>query len=214
MRLHTEIFPEQQCLVFEMLANQDWLSHFYLAGGTALALQIAHRQSIDFDFFTKAAFNTAEIVQALRVLGKFELFDQTGDTLNGSLNDVKISYFRYDYPLLKGFHTHKKISIANMLDIALMKLEAIAGRGNKKDFIDLYFLLRHFSLSELFQKYPQKYGLEISNHYHLLKSLIYFEDAEKQPMPTMQTQVTWDEIKKRIVFEVTKVQRENTMPAS
>jgi len=183
MQLHTEIFPEQQRLVFEILAKQDWMDHFYMAGGTSLALQIGHRQSIDFDFFTREIFSTAEIVQSLRGLGKFELFDQTEDTLNGAINGVQISFFSYDYPLLMRTNAFKKLRLANLLDIALMKLEAVSGRGNRKDFVDLYFLFNHFSISELFQKYPQKFGLDISNHYHLLKSLVYFQDAENQPMP-------------------------------
>ncbi len=86
-----------------------------------------------------------------------------------------------------------------------MKLEAISGRGSKKDFIDLFFLLRHFSLPELFGKYPLKYGVEISNHYHLLKSLSYFEDAEREPMPLLFDPVKWDAVKRRIFREVKKI---------
>ena len=90
-------------------------------------------------------------------------------------------------------------------DIALMKLEAISGRGSKKDFIDLYFLLCSFSLSELFEKYPLKYGIEISNHYHLLKSLAYFEDAEHEPMPKMCDNISWEQVKSHIGKEVKKI---------
>ena len=100
-----------------------------------------------------------------------------------------------------------------MIDIALMKLEAISGRGSKKDFIDLFFLLKHFAISWLFEKHPQKYGIGISNHYHLLKSLVYFEDAENQPMPKMLQDASWEDVKNKIVFEVTKTQRKNGLPA-
>jgi hypothetical protein len=213
IKFHTEIFPKQQQLLFDKLSKQDWITPFYLAGGTALALQLGHRRSIDFDFFTEGDIDTARIIQHLREMGKFELFDRSEDTLNGSVNDVQVSFFGYEYPLLDPLHRHKKISVADMIDIALMKLEAISGRGSKKDFIDLFFLLKHFSILWLFEKYPQKYGIEISNHYHLLKSLVYFEDAEHQPMPRMLQDASWEDVKKKIVFEVTKAQRRNGFPA-
>lgn len=212
IKLHTEIFPKQQQLLFDTLSEQDWIRPFYLAGGTALALQIGHRRSIDFDFFTEEDFDTARVVQHLRKIGKFELFDRSEDTLNGTVNDVQVSFFSYEYPLLDGLHRHMKLLIADMLDIALMKLEAISGRGSKKDFIDLFFLFKHFSISLLLLEYPRKYGIEISNHYHLLKSLVYFEDAENQPMPTMLQNVLWEDIKKKIVLEVSKTQRRNGLP--
>ena len=156
IELHAEIFPKHQQSLFDTLSEQDWIRPFYLAGGTSLALQIGHRRSIDFDFFTEGDFNTTQIISHLRNIGKFELFDRSEDTLNGSVNDVQISFFSYKYPLLNDLHKHMKLSIADMLDIALMKLEAISGRGSKKDFIDLYFLIERFSISELLRKYPNK----------------------------------------------------------
>jgi len=205
MKLHTDILPGQQKILFDILAKQTWIAQFYLAGGTSLALQIAHRQSVDFDFFTKNNFDNRDILEKLRDLGKFELFNEAHNTINGLLNDVRISFFKYNYPLLNSFYRHANLAVADMTDIALMKLEAISGRGSKKDFIDLYFLLRYFSLPELFEKYPMKYGIEISNHYHLLKSLAYFEDAEQQPMPKMFDNVSWKEIKQNIIAEVKKI---------
>lgn len=207
VKLHTEIFPEVQQRLFDALSQQEWMGPFYLAGGTALALQIGHRRSIDFDFFTEGDFDIGRVVQHLRTMGIFELFDRSEGTLNGALNDVRVSFFSYEYPTLEGLHSHSKLFIADMLDIALMKLEAVSGRGSKKDFIDLFFLLKRFSLSALLQKHPQKFGLDLSNHYHLMKSLVYFEDAEHQPMPTMLQDVSWEDIKISIISEVRKTQR-------
>jgi hypothetical protein len=207
VKLHTEIFPEVQQRLFDTLSEQDWMRPFYLAGGTALALQIGHRRSIDFDFFTSGDFDIGRVVQHLRTIGKFELFDRSEGTLSGALNDVRVSFFSYGYPMLEGLNSHSKLSIADMLDIALMKLEAISGRGSKKDFIDLFFLLKRFSLSGLLHRYPQKFGVDVSNHYHLMKSLVYFEDAEHQPMPLMLQDVSWEDIKSSIISEVRKTQR-------
>ena len=90
IKFHTEIFPKQQQLLFDKLSKQDWITPFYLAGGTALALQLGHRRSIDFDFFTEGDFDTTRIIQYCREIGKFELFDRSEGTLNGSINDVMV----------------------------------------------------------------------------------------------------------------------------
>jgi len=202
---HFNVLPEHQKLLWDQLACQQWIEPFYLAGGTSLALQIGHRQSVDFDFFILSDFDTHEIIGNLRNMGEFELFHEAGNTLNGSVNNVRISFFRYKYPLVGKPYKHAFISVADLIDIALMKLEAISGRGSKKDFIDLYFLIRYFPLTELFEKYPLKYGKQVSNHYHLLKSLIYFEDAEEQPMPLMLTGISWEQVRKSIIAEVKKI---------
>lgn len=202
--LHIDILPEQQRVLFELLSEQPWIEPFYLAGGTSLALYIGHRQSIDFDFFSKQDFQTRDIIEHLRELGTFELFSEAENTINGLLNDVRLSFFTYKYPLVHEMHRYHRLAIADMLDIALMKLEAISGRGSKKDFIDLYFLLQYFSFEALFECYKVKYGIAVSNHYHLLKSLVYFEDAEQQPMPIMSTEISWNDIKETVIIEAKK----------
>ncbi len=202
--LHINILPEQQAALFEFLSGQAWIEPFYLAGGTCLALHIGHRQSIDFDFFTQEDFRTRSIIRKLQDTGNFELFSEAENTINGLLNEVRISFFTYTYPLVRPLHTYHRLALADMFEIALMKLEAISGRGSKKDFIDLYFLLCSFSFEEIFQGYEMKYGIAVSNHYHLLKSLVYFEDADAQPMPVMFDRISWEEIKKALVTEVKK----------
>ena len=203
--LHFEVLPSEQKRLLELFSQRDFISSFYLAGGTALALLIGHRQSIDLDFFTKINFDNQDIINFVRNLGKFELFDEAQNTINGSFNNVKISFLKYEYPLLKEPHKFFFLSIADIFDIAIMKLSAISSRGSKKDFVDLYFLLQYFSLAELFDGYKAKYGTELSNFYHLQKSLVYFEDAESQPMPKMMKGSDWAEIKRKIILEVKRV---------
>lgn len=203
--LHLDILPEQQRALLDILAEQVWIEPFYLAGGTSLALHIGHRQSIDFDFFTQEDFRTRDIIKHVRRIGTFELFSEAENTINGLLNEVRLSFFTYTYPLVRKLLHYHQMGIADMLDTALMKLEAISGRGSKKDFIDFYFLLKYFSLEELFEKYEVKYGIAVSNHYHLLKSLVYFEDAESQPMPVMYTDVSWKNVKESIITEMKRV---------
>lgn len=205
-KLHFEILSQNQIKLLEILAKQNWLSNFYLAGGTSIALQIVHRQSINFDFFTENDIHNITVISKLTEIGRFELFSEEKNTINGSLNDVKISFISYKYKMLNKFQEYKTLRIADLLDVALMKLVAISQRGSKKDFIDLYFLLNYYSLPELFKKYEVKYGLSISNQYHLLKSLIYFKDAENTPMPVMvNKKISWQDIKMKITNEVKKL---------
>jgi hypothetical protein len=204
--LHFDILPEEQHHLFEQLAEQPWIHAFYLAGGTALALYLGHRQSLDFDFFTPDEFQNRTIRERLQNIGRFELFSEAEYTIHGLLNDVRISFFRYAYPLLHELYQYHYLRIADIFDIAVMKLEAISGRGSKKDFIDFYSILPLFTLTDLFAGYEQKYGIAVSNHYHLLKSLVYFDDAESDPMPTMFVKVTWAEVKSTIVQSIKELQ--------
>lgn len=199
---HLEILPKEQKKLFELLSTQSWLKSFYLVGGTALALQIGHRQSKDFDFFTNCSIENRKIISLLNKTGRFELYNEAENTINGSINNIKISILTYSYPLLRDKHTYSFMSMADIFDIALMKISAISGRGAKKYFIDLYFLLRQFSLSELLGAYKLKFGGDLSNLYHLKKSLVYFDDAEHGPMPKMLKTVDWEEIKEFIISKV------------
>jgi len=178
------------------------MNDFYMAGGTALALQIGHRQSMDFDFFTQNPLNNDDIILKCRRIGHFELFELEQNTVHGTLDHVAISFLTYEYPLLCRLHSHNRLQLADVYDLALMKLAAISSRGAKKDFVDLYFILQHFSLRDLFTAYERKYGKELGNRYHLLKSLVYFDDAEEEPMPVMCEPVEWEDVKGFLVGRV------------
>ena len=200
--LNLNILPSSQLDLFELLSNADFISDFYLAGGTGLALQIGHRQSIDFDFFIPSDFDTRQIIPSIQSLGPFELQSEEKNTLNGILNHVRISFLSYKYSVLNPFLNYKNIKIAHELDISSMKVSAISGRGNKTDFIDLFFILKKYSLDTIFRFYEKKYGKSLSNEYHLIKSLLYFEDAEEQAMPKMTEKVEWERVKADIVKKV------------
>ena len=199
---HLEFLPAKQFKVLQLLNSQNWLKPFYLVGDAALALQLGFRQSIDFDFFCRSDIKTRELIICLKKLGQFELFDEAKNTVNGTINNVKVSFLKYEYPLLNKTRVYQAISLADIFDIALMKIAAISGRSAKKDFIDLYFLLDQFTLEELFDAYKLKYGIEVSNFYHLHKSLVYFKEAENEPMPKMIKSVDWNDVKKDIILKV------------
>jgi predicted nucleotidyltransferase component of viral defense system len=205
-KLRLDILPEGQLQLFESLSSRSFIHDFYLAGGTCLALEIGHRRSVDFDFFIPDDFDTSSIIDELRKIGKYQRDNEEKNTINGSLDDVRISFFGYKYKVIDDFRIFNKIRLAGTKDIAAMKLEAIAGRGSKKDFIDMFFLLKQFTLEEIFSFHTCKYGIGLGNQYHHLKSLVYFADAEKEAMPLMIEKLEWDYVKKQILAYVRRFQ--------
>ena len=204
--LHFEILPEEQLKFFKLLSEELFIKEFYLAGGTCLALYLGHRQSYDFDFFIPADFNTSQIINILTRIGRYERGNEEKNTINGMLNGVRISFFGYKYDIIDDFIHYNSIRLAGIRDIAAMKLEAIAGRGNKKDFVDMFFLLKLFSLKEIFSFHALKYGVGLNNQYHHLKSLVYFNDADEEAMPLMTSPLSWDKVKAKIRSSASKFQ--------
>jgi hypothetical protein len=172
------------------------LSHFSLAGGTGLALQLGHRRSFDLDLFTHKEFIPKELGRLLSDHVKFSITQEAVNTLSISSDNVLVDFIRYDYPIIKPIVTEDHIRLYSKEDIACMKLSAIASRGSKRDFYDLYFLIREFTLSGLLSSYEAKYG--IKDHCHLLKSLVYFEDADPEPEPVMLKEVSWVSVKESL----------------
>lgn len=199
--LHLEVLPKRQKLLFNVLCGLDWISDFYLAGGTALALQIAHRRSIDFDFFTEKEFDVPSVKKLLLKLGEYTVFSESSQIIDGQLNSVRMSFFNLPYKLIDKEIRCGNLRIISRKDIAAMKLSAISTRGSRKDFIDLYFLLKEFPLEQMIGFFEKKYGKNEENVYCALKALAYFIDAEQKPMPAMLKQVNWREIKKEILLK-------------
>jgi len=188
------------------LGKSGLLKRFYLAGGSALALHLGHRRSIDFDFFTPLHFDSRNLAKNLGQLGEFEKMTIKADTLLGIFNSIKFSLFYFDYPLIKKPKSYLNVVIADPADISAMKLAAIVDRGTKKDFIDLYFLAKEkYSLEQIFRFYNQKYQKLSENLYAILKSLSYFEDAEVSEMPRMIKEISWREIKNFFRTEVIRL---------
>lgn len=184
--------------VGEHLASD--LAHGYLAGGTALALHLGHRESIDLDFFFPEALPVG-LRDSFARLGTYTVRQQDAKTLDGVLDTVQVSAFVYPYPLLQETATYQGVRIASVADIAAMKIDATASRGSKKDFIDLYALLERYSLEELIALFEKKFSHISYNKMHILKSLTYFEDAEDEPMPMVEADISWDRVKEKIRAE-------------
>lgn len=203
--MHQETLSKETAIVLNKI--KDSVSEFYLAGGTALALLLGHRISVDLDFFCVENFSTREIAERLSKQGHLEISSESEGTLNGLLDGVKISFFKYPYKLLFPKKEYEGVYIADERDIAAMKILAISGRGSKKDFVDLFVLLKEYSLEDILGFFDAKYKEYNYNILHILKSLIYFSDADLDPEPVYLKLISWDEVKetiKKIVDEYTK----------
>lgn len=180
---------------------------FYLAGGTALALQIKHRTSLDFDFYTEKEFDPRKLRE------KFdEEFEEVReihiaeDTLGLEVDGIGISFFRYPYPLVKPLQKIESAYLASLEDIAAMKIIAISQRGKRRDFIDIYFLIKDFGLRKIIDLTRKKYPM--FNVYVGLQGLVYFKDADEdleEGRFRLLREVNWEEIKNHILKEVNKI---------
>lgn len=188
-----------------LLGKSKILGDAYLGGGTSLALQIGHRISYDLDFFTDKKFKAQVFLKKLSQIKVYHHERVEWGTILGRLGYIKFSLFYYPYPLLKKPVKFKNIKIANIADIAAMKIAAISERGTKRDFIDLFFILQEISLHESLDFYDRKYKKLSSNLIHIKKSLVYFEDAEKDPMPRMLVRVSWQEVKNFFRKEIKRI---------
>jgi hypothetical protein len=192
-------------LVLKKIVQGNLVKNFYLGGGTALALQLGHRESIDLDWFSQAAFSNSDLKEELSRLGKLEIIGEEDGTVNAILDGVKVSFLRYRYPLAFPLVDFERIKLADERDIAAMKIDAASSRGSKKDFIDIYFLLKKYSLDHLVAVFQKKYEGIGYNRLHILKSLVYFEDAEKEPMPKMLQETDWKTVKRGIQEKVNEI---------
>jgi len=188
---------EQTQKNLESLGKVEFVKKYYLAGGTALSLHLGHRFSNDLDFFSLTPEKSIVIATQLQKIGKLEIFQNDEGTFNGQLNNIKLSFFIYPYKPIFPVVFFKAIKIADILDIACMKLDAVSSRGTKRDFIDLYFICtKIIKLKELLTIFDKKYTSVKYNLLHIIKSLVYFEDAEPDPMPKMIEKINWDDVKK------------------
>jgi len=170
-----------------------------LAGGTALALQIGHRISYDLDFFTPKHFKTEDILKFIKKTGfRFQILSESTDTFIAEINGVKFSVFTYEYPFIEKTFKTGEIQLANILDIAAMKLIAVAQRGARRDFVDLFFILQEIPFHKIVNVTLQKFGHERINPLHIGKALVYFNDADSDPEPRYikDKEVHWVIIKK------------------
>jgi predicted nucleotidyltransferase component of viral defense system len=201
MKWREEVFDEAARAAARRLAAAS--GDFYLAGGTALALRLGHRISLDLDLFSAKNALGAEqrraLLEALAASGPLEIKEEKDGTVHLDLDGTAVSLFRYDYPLLERAQAWRGLEVASFEDIAAMKLSAALGRGSKKDFVDLHALCRRLSLDSVMSTAARKFPRHVDFPLQAARALVYFEDAEKEPMPRMLERVAWEDV--RAYFE-------------
>lgn len=197
MRLHEGVLNRTQRAQLRRLSPLASERGFYLAGGTGLALRLGHRRSVDFDWFTAEALpDPLRFAADLRDAGLLLVVQSSEKgTLHARVGGVRVSFLEYRYRLLRPLLAARRstLLLASLEDIACMKLAAIAQRGAKKDFIDLYALAQRLPLSEMVSLYQEKYDTRDVGH--LLHALSFFDDADRELTPRLLRRWSWSTVK-------------------
>ena len=201
-KIYWDILDQKRTDILPLFAN--FRKDFYLAGGTALALQLGHRDSVDFDFFCQNSFSTSELAQKVKqVFANHHVAktQEAKDTLSFIIDtDIKISFFTFTYKLIKPLDEQKYLKLASIEDIACMKLSAITSRSVLKDYVDLYFILQRFELDALLNFAKEKFPIIDTNL--ILKSLVYFKDIQEEPINYKHnSKVSFETIKKYLLMK-------------
>ena len=172
---------------------------YYMIGGTALSLQMGLRESFDFDFCVPTQFNNELLLEELGKIGEMKVKQNQSGTCDVILNGVQVSFFYYPNKIINELvkpQEMPKLRMASILDIAIMKIVAIGGRGAKKDFFDLYNIINkcRISIKELAEGLIEKCGSK-TNYVNIIMGLSYFEDAEQEILPKTFVEYNWEEIK-------------------
>jgi Nucleotidyl transferase AbiEii toxin, Type IV TA system len=191
------IAPKTFTLIQE-LQSIDGLQKFYLVGGTALALQLGHRNSIDIDLFTLDDFNNEIIINILRERYEVQEVFIRKNTIISLVDNIKTDFITHNYPLLFSPITEEGITFLSKEDISAMKIHAIIQSGKRlKDYIDIYFLLEHFSMQQMLVFFTGKYSY--SNAMIAMKAINYFDDIDENiDPPKLLKPLPLKQIKQRI----------------
>jgi len=194
--LHYKTVDDFTLELLKKLQSLRIFNEMRLVGGTSLALQIGHRKSIDIDLFGLLNIDFDALTDELKTIGDVIVLGNSKNIHTYLIDEIKVDIVHYEYPWLKNKTVSDEIHLAAIEDIAAMKLNAIIGRGSKKDFIDLYYILHQFDLAQLMSFYGQKF--HDGSSFLVLKSLVYFEDAENEAMPWMFEDLSWEDVKTTI----------------
>jgi predicted nucleotidyltransferase component of viral defense system len=193
----TVTIPIQRIL--KLLGTKEFCQRFYLAGGTGLALQLGHRHSVDLDFFSE----TDELDQASRnqIIGELaSLSPKIAETTEGNLyliiEGVRVSFHSYHNPLLEPLRQLDQVPIASVMDIGLMKLDALITRGSRKDFYDLFAITWQIQLDQLLDRSAEKYPQFRDFALQAVESMILFDNADRDRQPALLIDTSWEDVRR------------------
>jgi hypothetical protein len=185
--------------LIKSLQSKPYLQGFYLVGGTALALHLNHRKSVDIDLFSNFDFDASILLEHIHQDYSYQIFFSSSNTLKGSISNINVDLLAHRYELIAKTELIQGVHLLSLPDIIAMKLNAISTSGQRsKDFIDIFYLLDHYDIESMLEFYKEKYKQE---HFsHILKSLIYFEDVDLSDWPVLvkNPKLRWAEVRKRI----------------
>ncbi|EKE22101.1 MAG: hypothetical protein ACD_7C00047G0003 [uncultured bacterium] len=207
IKWHFSALPPKTKKALDFLSTQKWLkkSDWYLAGGTALALQTGNRKSVDLDFFTqKKDFSDVTLLKHFTDNKNWKTTINQEGTIYGELFGAKISFIAYPFFVSKQpFVKYGTVNIIQPIDVAVMKIIAISQRGRKRDFFDLYWCAKNIEpLEKTIKRLKKQYPSVAHDYHHILKSLVYFNDAESDPLPEINFKASWNDVKKFFIKEV------------
>lgn len=201
--LHHAAVPLKLLEALERLRGPLAGKGFALVGGTSLALRLGHRLSVDLDFFTLESFRPNDLLDALG-LSTERVTDKSASSLQLTVGGVKVEFLRHAYPLLEPHEIVSGIEMYSLRDVCAMKLNAITNRGAKKDFFDVAALLGRFPLSGMLEDYCLKYG--VSHRFIVIRSLVWFDDAEEEPNPVSLDGTSWEAVKSVVSKAVSEIE--------
>ena len=208
--MHWNVIDEKRQALLKLLIEAPPLPNCYLAGGPACALLRGHRISEDFDWFCPEDFDPVELKRRIERIGELSVRRMEPGTFHGNLDGIKLTWLYYPNPLIEPkikIAELEGLELASFVDLGLMKWVAISGRGEMKDFLDLYELhLAGIEIDELYNLLGKKFKPG-ENYFHMLKSLSYFSDAEKSPPLKLLKKYDWDEIKRFFLSQQAKLIR-------
>ena len=197
--MYWNIIDKDRYKLLKDLTETVTIPKYYMIGGTALSLQMGLRESFDFDFCVPEQFNNESLLEELGKIGEIKVKQNQSGTCDVILNGVQVSFFYYPNKIINELvkpQEMPKLRMASILDIAIMKIVAIGGRGAKKDFFDLYNIINkcRISMKELAEGLIEKCGSK-TNYVNIIMGLSYFEDAEQEILPKTFVEYNWEEIK-------------------
>lgn len=212
--MYWEVIDKNRYNILKKVIEKISLENYYLAGGTALALQTGIRESFDFDFFVQIEFDENLLIQELEEIGNLEVTVCRKGTVHAILNGVQLTFLYFKNNLVADkieVEDVKGLYLASIKDIAIMKLIAISQRGTKKDFFDLYYICNNFNITitDILKMLKEKYDENKVNYAHIIQSLAYFEDAEDENLPKVFIDYNWEKIKEYYIKEQIKIYSEN-----
>ena len=197
--MYWSILDNKRIELLRKIVKTISLNNYYMVGGTALSLQLNLRESFDFDFCTSDMFNSDVLLSELKSIGNTEVKQNQKGTIDVLLDGVQVSFFFYQNNLVENIVKNDEIPnlrMASILDIAAMKVAAIGGRGAKKDFFDLYNIMKKCNIDteKLASAVIKKFGTNV-NYVNMIMGLGYFEDAESEELPKTFVEYDWNTIK-------------------